>query len=122
MIYDLAFWKQVRTLDATPAHILGQLSTGRTVEGLEPLPLESFLSHIADAFPGTKRGSECLEWESSDRGAFQATGSPQHVRICCIGMSEEDMNRFIDIAEKFECPLFDPQTGVRYVEELDAAA
>ena len=53
-------------------------------------------------------------WEGSERGMFELYSSEQHVHLVCREMSEDDMNTLIDIAAKFDCPLYDPQVSMRF--------
>lgn len=113
MSYDLNFWKQRPGVELDPQSIYERLSDGSQVDGLEDLPIGSIVERIAAEFAhGWERLGQ-QDWDSS-RGSFQIFTTPQFFRIDCYGMEGEDMNRFIDIAQEFGCPLFDPQTGVRY--------
>ena len=81
---------------------------------LEELPIEEMLSRVKAIFAGAGWTQlDELNWESAG-GAFQIYTTSQFFRVDCYGMEGEDMNRFIDIASEFGCPLYDPQVGTRY--------
>lgn len=113
MSYDLNFWRQRPSFEADPSLVYEKLSEGEHVEGLEALPIDAILARIAEVFSEGWEQLDAQNWESG-RGAFQVTTTPQHFRVDCYGMEGEDMNRFIDIGTAFGCPLYDPQTGVRF--------
>ena len=116
MGYDLDFWKY----ESEPGNgfnhqdVYEKLSDGKVVTGLETLPINNILSRISDVFEsdGWHKLDE-LNWES-ENGAFQIFTTSQFVRIDCYGMNGDDMNKFIDVATEFGCPLYDPQVGNRF--------
>jgi len=114
MSHELVFWDQTHDVVTPPRQIYEKLSDGEAVEGLEEIPVDKFLAAIRKKFRGTQENPGTLDWESKDRGAFQVTWSPQHVRVDCYGMSGEEMNKLIDIAGDFDCPLYDPQIDTRF--------
>jgi hypothetical protein len=117
MGYDLDFWRyQVEPgNDVDHQKTYEMLSNGQVVDALENIPIQELLQKVNEVFSG--EGWEKLDdlnWES-DRGAFQIYTTPQFFRVDCYGMEGDDMNKFIDIASEFGCPLYDPQVGNRYV-------
>jgi len=77
------------------------------------------------AFPAARRepngASEWVDWQSPDEAqSFQVEWSPTHVWITCRGLHGPDMNRLVDLAAKFGCPLYDPQTGERFDSWIDS--
>lgn len=114
MSYDLNFWKLKRPTDGTNQEIYERLSDGEKVDGLEELPITKINIQINKEFKTAKWTQlDELNWES-EKGSFQIFTTPQFYRVDCYGMAGEDMNKIIEILAKFDCPLFDPQTGVRY--------
>jgi hypothetical protein len=113
MGYDLSFWKQRPTMKIDPQNTYERLSEGERVEGLEDLPISPILARIGEVFSDGWEQLDAYNWESA-RGSFQVSTTPQSFRIDCYGMEGEDMNHFIDIGTEFGCPLYDPQTGVRF--------
>jgi hypothetical protein len=114
MSYDLAFWKQKTTCTAKPAQIWGELLDGRTVDGLETIPIADFIQGIHQRFPGIVTDGGLTFWEGGRRGFFELYSSHQYVHFCCRGMAGDDMNTLIAIAAEFECPLYDPQEDRRF--------
>ncbi len=117
MSYDINFWKQSAGFSRAPQEIYEQLCDGKPVDGLVDLPVHEFLARIKAVFPGTTENAGTLDFDSENSGAFQVSWPPQHVRVDCYQMPGEEMNKFIDIAAEFGCPLYDPQTGERFEGE-----
>lgn len=115
MSYDLDFWKYKPGIVMNHQDVYEKLSDGYHVDGLEELPIPQFLKRVKEVFlaDGWEQLDE-LNYES-DKGAFQIYTTPQFFRVDCYGMEGEDMNKFLDIASEFGCPLYDPQVGERYV-------
>lgn len=118
MSYDLNFWKYKENFRGERDHqkIYQKLSDGLFVEGLEDLPINKILKKIHEVFSALQwQKRDDLNWEShSGRGSFQIFTTDQFFRVDCYGMDGEDMNKLIDIAIEFECPLYDPQVDKRY--------
>ena len=114
MSYDLDFWKYKPGVMLDHQQVYERLSDGQQVEGLCDLPIVDILQRVKIVF--TDAGWEQLDelnWEGDD-GAFQIFTTPQFIRFDCYSMDGDDMNRIIDIADEFDCPLYDPQAGQRY--------
>jgi hypothetical protein len=119
MSYDLVFWRQSTDLKRTPEATYDALVNGQTVDGLVDLPVDDFLAAVIAGFPGAMRepngSEEWLDWVSANElDSFQVTWSRQHVLVTCRHVHSDDMNRLIDIAAGFGCPLYDPQTSERF--------
>lgn len=112
MGYDINFWKQKPGCKLSPQDVYERLSNGDEVEGLETLPIESVLARLKEAFSSWEQ-LDAQTWEGPS-GSFQVYTTPQFFRIDCYGLSDEEMNVFIDIGSEFGCPLYDPQTGKRF--------
>jgi hypothetical protein len=113
MSYDLDFWKQQPGSTLDPQGVYERLSEGERVEDFEELPIERIMSRIAEAFAAGWERLGPNDWESS-QGSFQVSTTPQSFRVDCYGLAGEVMNLFIEIGQEFGCPLYDPQTGVRF--------
>jgi hypothetical protein len=112
--YDLNFWKQNPTVRLNPQEIYERLCNGEYVEGLETLPIDQIIERIRKAFSVRWTQSGDVIWECPKK-AFEVYTTPQYFRVDCRGrMTGDEMNVFIDIGIEFGCPLYDPQTGVRY--------
>jgi hypothetical protein len=115
MSYDLNFWKQQPGSTLAPQGVYERLSEGERVEGLEDLPIERIMTRIAETFTVEWERLGPNDWESS-QGSFQVSTTPQSFRVDCYGLPGEVMDLFIEIGQEFGCPLYDPQTGVRFEE------
>jgi hypothetical protein len=113
MSYDLTFWKPAPSFAGLPQGAYEQLSEELSVDGLETLPIDAFKERICQTFPGCTVNKRSIDW-SDETTSFQVTWSPQHVRVDCYNLPGDAMNKFIDIALEFDCPLYDPQVGQRY--------
>jgi hypothetical protein len=113
MSYDLNFWKYKERIYLDNQDVYERLSNGDTVDGLEKLPIAKILQRVNSEFADGWEKLDELNWESK-KGAFQIFATDHFFRIDCYDMESEDMNKFIDIANEFDCPLYDPQVGKRY--------
>lgn len=112
MSYDLSFWKYKSDIKPDTQKVYTRLNNGDSVDGLEDLPKNDILKRIAREFKSWKRVDD-RSWES-EKGSFQLYFTNQYFRVDCYGMSGTDMNKFIDIADEFDLPLYDPQTNERF--------
>jgi hypothetical protein len=113
MSYDLSFWRYERGVQLDHRYVYQQLSDGITVDGLERLPIDELLAEINQAFHGWEKLDDAT-FESSDRGSFQIYATPHYLAVTCYGMRGDDVNKFIEIAHEFGCPLYDPQVDKRF--------
>lgn len=113
MSVDLDFWryKEGAVHDNDKIYSLA-CCDGETVEGLEDLPIEDILKKTASVFSDWNALNENI-YEKSD-ASFEISVTSQTVRFDCYGVSEDDMNRLIDIMADFGCPLYDPQISTRF--------
>lgn len=115
MSYDLDFWKYKNDIYLDNQEVYEKCSEKQMVEGLEDLPIESILKDIQKEFIDWKMEDSHVDFENSNgNGAFQIFTTIQFVRIDCYGMEGDDMNRLIDVMNKYNCPLYDPQVTQRY--------
>jgi hypothetical protein len=118
--YDLAFWKQAGDQDLEPSTVYRSLIDHRTVDGLATLPIESILTQLVVALPGSVResngaGWEWIDWVSEDdQSSIQIWWSDLHVYADCRNAEYEVVNRIIDVLADFGCPLYDPQVDKRF--------
>lgn len=114
MGYDLCFWKYEKDSYLDNQSVYEACCEDETIEGLENLPIDEIVNNIGNAFS---------DWDALDkynfenpkgRGAFGIITTPQSVCVQCYGMSGDDMNKFIDVLLKYNCPLYDPQVPQRY--------
>jgi hypothetical protein len=112
--YDLNFWKY-QQIEAVHDHasVYERLCDEEDVEDLEVLPISAMVERIAELFEDWHR-LDPLNFECEGQGSFQVSTTPRSVRIDCYGMTGDNMNLFVDMGNEFGCPLYDPQTGVRF--------
>ena len=84
------------------------------MEGLETIATAEFVARIQQEFPGIVTEGGLTYWEGGERGLFEIYSSDQHVHVCCRGVSGNDMNTLIEIADEFDSRLYDPQAGRRF--------
>jgi len=51
-----------------------------------------------------------------DNEAFELMVTKQYVRVDCYGIKAYNMNKIIDIMNKYDCPLYDSAIDVRFDE------
>lgn len=115
--YELTFWKTTRRID--PADVYAKISDGKRVRGLEKLDssdvedrlISAFLGWTIDASLATKVSRTAI---STAESALDVSYTPQSVVCTCYGLSNEDLNRIIDIMHTLGLPLYDPQTRERF--------
>jgi hypothetical protein len=115
--YDLCFWREQPALHLEPQAAYDALMEERDVEGLLPLPIEDYLTAVAEAFPAAVRepSTDLLVWQSEDqKQMFEVTWSPVHVGVSLRPLQPDNANRLIEIAANFGARLHDPQTGERF--------
>jgi hypothetical protein len=113
MSYDLNFWRYTPGVKLNHEQVYQQLCEGVAVDGVERLPTDALLSRVNEVFADWNKLDD-VTFDGGNRGSFQLYTTPQLFRVDCYGMNGDDMNRFIDIANDFGCPLFDPQVGKRF--------
>lgn len=114
MSYDLNFWSYKPGIKLDAQKVYEKLCDGEAVEGLNDLPISAILDKIATAFKNWKREDD-YSWVTYDASSsFQVTQSQQFFRVDCGHMSNQDMDKFIEIALEFGCPLYDPQINERF--------
>ncbi len=115
MSYDLSFWQYKKDVYLNNETIYKKCSNDEILEGLETLPTELILQDIKQEFELWLLDKNYLDFENpKSNGAFQITMTNQFVRFDCYQMQGEDMNKIIDIMDKYNCPLYDPQVPQRY--------
>ncbi len=123
MSYDLYFWKQTPGCRASPDAIIERFSESKSVDGVLPIDVSAVIARLKSEFPAIAENllqlPECpvqLIWEHETDGCFIALPCTTYLCIESHGASSEILNRLIDIAHEFDCPLYDPQTNERYTE------
>jgi hypothetical protein len=113
MSYELDFWKYKSGVTLDHQQVYERLCEGQALEGLEQLPIAQMTARLNEVFRGWAKIDD-RTFESPKGGVFQLYSTPQFLRIDCYGIDADDMNRMIEVAHEFGCPLYDPQVGIRY--------
>lgn len=81
------------------------------------MPIENILNDLKLEFKDWTIQVGSLDFEKpTGKRAFQISFTAQFVRFD-YGMLGEDMNRIVDVMDKYDCPLYDPQVPKRYDKE-----
>jgi hypothetical protein len=113
MSYELDFWRYAPGLTLDHEKVCQQLCDGIALDALEHLPIAELLSRVNEEFSNWEK-LDNVTFDGGDRGGFQLYTTPQFFRVDCYGMNSDDMNKFIEIANEFGCPLYDRQAGKRF--------
>lgn len=112
MALDLSFWKYEKVVNYKPHDVYVSLSDGKTVSGVATLPIEKIRVKINEVFGN---------WEKLDDNhlvfddeVIEIFTTDQFVRFDCYGVSEDNMNKLIDIMLEFDCRLYDSSIDVRF--------
>jgi hypothetical protein len=115
MSYDLDFWKYKKETYLDHQDTYEKCSNEEIVEGLEDLPIDAIIADIQQEFMNWQMKESDIDFENPEgKGAFQIFSTKQFVRFDCYGMEGEDMNKIIEVMNKYDCPLYDPQVPKRY--------
>jgi hypothetical protein len=118
MSYQLVFWRQAPDVALPARDVYESLLLGDFVPGLVSLPVEALLLGLAASFPTAVRsdaGATTFFELDAGLGVLEVSTSAQHLLVDCRGVSGEGMNRVIEVAAAYDCPLYDPQTDERFV-------
>lgn len=111
---QLAFWKYVDGVYLDNREVYMQsCAEGKPVTGLAELPVSEILAKVKKTF---------REYERLDdyhygglEGNFSIYTQPQSVVFdCSFRMSEQELNKIIDLMAGFGCPYYDPQIDTRF--------
>lgn len=112
MARDLSFWKVKKITEEKNSQIYMMLSEGKYLDYISDLPSMQILQEFKDTFK---------EWENTDdlyftKGdeEFELFITEQFVRVDYYTMTEENLNKIIDILFKYDCPLYDASIDVRF--------
>ena len=113
MSYDIDFWRYKEGVRLNHQKVYERLSNGHHVDGLETLPIPEITAAVKAAFSNWEHPDE-ETWDGGERGTFQIFTTPPFFRFDCYGMEDDGLDRLIEIAKSFGCPLYDPQAGKRH--------
>ncbi len=112
MARDLSFWKVKGDVRLQNQEIYWALSDEEYVEGLEVLPISDILNDFHAVFSDWK-ADEDNYFEKGDE-SFELMSTTQFIRCDCYSLSEDNMNKIIEIMLKYDCPLYDSAIDVRF--------
>lgn len=111
---QLVFWKYENGIYLNNQEVYKtSCAEGKTVTGLAELPIPEILAKVKKTF---------REYERLDdyhygglEGNFSIYTQPQSVVFdCSLRMSEQELNKIIDLMAGFGCPYYDPQIDTRF--------
>ena len=112
MARDLSFWKEKNSVQIKNSDIYTDLSDGKYLDYICEIPSEQILQDIACEFAEWDRLNDF--WFENQSEAFEVYITKQFVRVDCHSMTEQNMNKIIDILLKYDCPLYDAAIDVRF--------
>ncbi len=113
MSRDLSFWKTKRTAEMGNSEIYLKLSNEEYLDFVDEIPEERIIGDFKRVFSDWYEDN--FYFEKGDE-AFDLMVTPQFVRTDCYGMTEDNMNKIIDILYEYGCPLYDSVIDVRFDE------
>ncbi len=113
------YWKYSADVRKDHADVFLKLSDGLLIDGLEKLPLESIVKHIAEEFPNWKKerntatisGHFSICWVS-DPSMIELFATTQFVRLDFYNVEVDEMADIsFMLTEEFGCAEFDAMSG-----------
>lgn len=112
MARDLSFWKYEGKNAYVHSEVYARLSDGETIPGIEILPIEEIRVLLDATFSSWNKLDE---WHYEQDGQMiEVFTTEQFVRFDCYCVSEENMNKLIDIMLAYDCRLYDSAIDVRF--------
>lgn len=112
MVRDLSFWKDEQVNNNTYKEVYEKLSNEEKVLGISILPISDIKKKIEDAF---------FNWDKLDdthlengNEMIEIFTTEQFVRFDCYSVTEENMNKLINIMLEYDCRLYDSAIDVRF--------
>jgi len=90
-----------------------KLSNEEYLDFVDEIPEERIIGDFKRVFSDWYEDN--FYFEKGDE-AFDLMVTPQFVRTDCYGMTEDNMNKIIDILYEYGCPLYDSVIDVRFDE------
>lgn len=111
MARDLSFWKVSGEVQLSNAEVYQRLSCEQHIEGIQELPINEIMETIYEKFCDWKRDGMLFEFLNQ---SFEIMVTSQFIRFDCFSVSEENMNKMIDLMLEYECPLYDSAIDIRF--------
>ena len=112
MARDFGFWKEKQDVQRKNSDIYNDLSNGKYLDYINEIPLEHILQDIVCEFAEWNRSADFYFEKQSE--AFELYLTKQFVRVDCYSMTEQNINKIIDVLLKYDCPLYDAAIDVRF--------
>lgn len=112
MARDLSFWKYEGKNAYVHSEVYARLSDSETVPGIETLPIDEIRVHLDTVFSSWVKPDKC-HYECNGQ-IIEVFTTDQFVRFDCYCVSEENMNKLIDIMLAYDCKLYDSAIDVRF--------
>lgn len=112
MSHLLYLWREQRDVALSPGEIQRRLDGGEDVEGLADLPIKDLIEAIKREFSGCKEMAGQLMWAAGGE-RFVSTWSWQYLRVESENLIDEHRDKFLEIAQAFGCPVYDPQLNIK---------
>jgi len=107
----LYLWREQGDGGQASANVQRLLDAGEDVEGLADLPIKDMIGRLKDEFPGCKEIAGLLRWQA-DQPYWQATWGWQFLRLESDHLTDEQRDKFFEVARAFACKVFDPQLNL----------
>lgn len=111
MARDLSFWKVNGEVQLSNAEVYIRLSCEQYIEGIQKLPINEIMEKINTEFCNWEKHETLFEYLNQ---SFEIMTTSQFVRFDCYSVSEENMNKMIDIMLEYGCPLYDSAIDIRF--------
>lgn len=112
MSKDLSFWKYEQVNNSTHKEVYEKLSNGEKVPGISILPISDIKKKIQETFWGWDKLDDTHLENSNEM--IEIFTTEQFVRFDCYSVTEENMNKLIDIMLEYDCRLYDSAIDVRF--------
>ena len=112
MARDLSFWKYEGKNSYLHRDVYARLSDGEILPGIVALPIDEIHTQLDKTFSKWKK-LDMNHYEKND-SMIEVFTTGQFVRFDCYGVSEEDMNKLIDIMLAYDCRLYDSAIDLRF--------
>ncbi|RKM55780.1 hypothetical protein D6853_09550 [Butyrivibrio sp. X503] len=112
MARDLSFWKENKNTNNSCSETYKNLSNEVYLDYVSELPIEQILNDVSTTFSDWTKLDE-KNYEKGD-AAIEIFTTKQFCRFDCYSVTEEDMNKIMDIMFKYDCPLYDSAIDVRF--------
>ena len=112
MSRDLSFWKTSKKAKSDDKTIYEALSCEEYLEFIDDIPVSDIQQDFNKVFRDWENHNNKFYEKGSE--SFELMLTKQFARVDCYGMTENSMNKIIDILNEYNCPLYDSAIDVRF--------